>query len=340
MNVLVTGHLGYIGTILTPLLEKKGHNVIGFDNELFKSCNYGTFSSPMQTIQKDIRDALPTDLENIDAIIHLAGLSNDPLGDLMPNVTYDINWHGTIALAKLAKQSGIKRFIFSSSCSNYGMAGENFVDEQSKLTPITPYAVSKVKAEEELQSMADDTFSPIYLRNATAYGYSPMLRFDLVVNNLTAWAYTTGEVFLKSDGSAWRPLVHVEDIARAFVHVLEAPKELVHNQAFNVGNTDENYQVRDVAHIVKKIVPNSTIKFANGASADSRCYRVDCSKIKNLLGFETKWDLSSGIKELFEAFQQTKLTPSEFEGRKYKRIDHLKVLLKDGIIDKKFKVIQ
>jgi nucleoside-diphosphate-sugar epimerase len=339
MNILVTGHLGYIGTVLTPMLEKQGHNVIGLDNELFKNSQYGSFLPSIQMIKKDIRDSVADDLKKIDAVIHLAALSNDPLGDLIPEVTYDINYRATIALANLAKESGVKRFIFSSSCSNYGMAGDDFVDEKSKLAPVTPYALSKVKAEKILQQMADETFSPVYLRNATAYGYSPMLRFDLAVNNLTSWAYTTGEVYMKSDGSAWRPLVHVEDIAGAFVHILDAPRDLIHNEAFNVGSTQENYQIRDVAEMVKDIIPNSTLKFANGASADSRCYRVDCSKIEKILGFKTKWDVPSGIKQLYEAFQKTKLTLDQFEGIKYKRIDHLKKLLEEGKVDKNLRII-
>lgn len=339
MKVLVTGHSGYIGTILLPLLEQKGYEVVGLDNELFSGCHYGSFIPHQIAKNKDVRDIELSDLKSVDALIHLAGLSNDPLGDLIPQATYDINYHSTLSLAKLAKQAGIERFIFASSCSNYGAAGDDFVDEQSELSPVTPYAVSKVKVEQELHLMADDSFSPTYLRNATAYGLSPMLRFDLVVNNLTAWAFTTGKVYLKSDGTAWRPLVHVEDIARAIIYTLEAPRNLVHDQAFNIGNNEENYRIRDVADIIKEVVPESKVSFADEASADIRCYRVDCSKVSDTLGFKTKWTVKKGAEQLLQAFDHTGLQLDEFEGAKYKRIAHLKGLLEKGRVDNRLRIM-
>ncbi len=339
MKVLVTGHRGYIGTVLMPLLEEKGYEVVGLDNELFSGCHYGSYSPHQSNIQKDVRDTCYKDLEGVEALIHLAGLSNDPLGDLIPQATYDINYHASVALAEQAKKAGIKRFIFASSCSNYGAAGDDFVDEKSELAPVTPYAISKVKVEHELHLLADDSFSPTYLRNATAYGLSPMLRFDLVVNNLTAWAFTTGNVYLKSDGTAWRPLVHVQDIARAIIHTLEAPRAQVHDQAFNVGCSDENYRIRDVADIVKQIVPESKVSFAGGASADIRCYRVDCSKISDTLGFKTQWTVEKGAEQLLQAFNSNGLQLDEFEGERYKRIARLKGLLESGRVDDRLRLL-
>ncbi|MRR36346.1 SDR family oxidoreductase, partial [bacterium] len=229
MRVLVTGHYGYIGTVLVPMLLEKGHEVVGLDSDLFAQSTFGEGIVDVPWIRKDIRDAEAGDLRGIDAVMHLAALSNDPLGDLNPDLTYEINHRASVRLAALAKQAGIGRFIFSSSCSNYGAGGEDLLTEQSPFNPVTPYGISKVRVEKDVAGMADDAFSPVFLRNATAFGVSPRLRFDLVLNNLVAWAFATGRVFIKSDGTPWRPIVHIADIARAFIAVLEAPREAVHN---------------------------------------------------------------------------------------------------------------
>lgn len=281
-----------------------------------------------------MRDVALPDLDGFDGVIHLAGLSNDPLGDLNPDLTYEINHIASVRLAELAKQAGIQRFIFSSSCSNYGASGTDMLTEESPFNPVTPYGVSKVRVEQDVSKLADDRFSPTFLRNATAFGVSPRLRFDLVLNNLVAWAYATGRVHIKSDGTAWRPIVHIEDISRAFLAVLEAPLDIVHNEAFNVGRTEDNYQIRDLAEIVKATIPNTTIEYANGGSPDQRCYRVDCSKIRDRLPtFEPQWDARKGAIELYEAFRTTDLTVNDFEGERYKRIAHIQKLLANNELD-------
>lgn len=333
MRVLVTGHNGYIGTILTPLLQAAGHEVVGLDSDLFEQ---STFSEVpvVPSIHKDVRDVQIEDLAGIDAVMHLAGLSNDPLGDLNPALTYDINHAASVRLAKLAKDAGISRFIFSSSCSTYGASGDDMLDENADFNPVTPYGKSKVMVEQDVAPLADDTFSPTYLRNATAYGVSPRLRFDLVLNNLVAWALTTGQIYMKSDGTPWRPIVHIEDISRAFLAVLEAPRELVHNQAFNVGRTTENYRISELAEIVHDVVPNCRIEYADGAGPDKRCYRVDCSLIGDVLpNFEPQWDARRGAQELYDAYRQVDLRVEDFEGPRYKRIDHIKHLISSGQLD-------
>jgi len=331
MRILVTGHKGYIGTVLVPMLLKEGHEVVGLDSDLYERCNFGHFQSDVPFIRKDIRDVELYDLEGYDAIVHLAGLSNDPLGNLNPRLTYKINYLGSLHLARLAKTAGIKRFVFSSSCSNYGASGENMIDEQAEFKPVTPYGRSKVLVERTVSKLADSGFSPTFLRNATAYGLSPRLRFDLVLNNLVAWAFTTGEVHLKSDGTPWRPIVHIEDISRAFIAVLNAPRELVHNEAFNVGIKEENYQMRELAEIVKETVPGSRIDFAEGAGPDKRCYRVDCGKLERTFPeFKTGWNARLGAEQLYEAYKQIGLRLEDFEGPRYKRIDHIKELIANG----------
>ena len=334
MRVMVTGHKGYIGTILVPMLLEHGHDVLGFDSDLYEQCTFGDGIVEVPEIRKDVRDAEVGDLEGVDAVLHLAGLSNDPLGDLNPNLTMDINHLASVRLAKLAKEVGIGRFVFSSSCSNYGAAGDNMIDESGDKNPVTPYGESKVLVERDLSQMADDSFCPVFLRNATAYGVSPRLRFDLVLNNLVAWAHTTKLVYLKSDGSPWRPIVHIEDISRAFVAALEAPVESVHNEAFNIGRTDQNYRIRELAEIVKDTVPGCRVEYAEGAGPDKRCYRVNCDKAaEKLPGFKAVWDAERGARELYDAYKKVGVTLDEFEGNRYKRIDHIKLSIEEGRID-------
>lgn len=341
MRVIVTGHEGYIGTVLVPLLLSAGHEVTGIDSNLFARCTFRTGVKEIPAHNKDIRDVAVEDLRGFDAILHLAGLSNDPLGDLDPDLTFEINHVATVRLAKLAKQAGVRRFIFSSSCSNYGAGGEDWLNESSAFNPVTPYGISKVRAEQDVSKLADNEFSTTFLRSATAYGVSPRLRFDLVLNNLVAWAYASGKVHIKSDGSPWRPIVHIEDISRAFIAAMEAPRELVHNEAFNVGRTEENFQVRDIAKVVEQAVPGSTVEFAAGASPDTRCYRVDCSKIQRVLpAFQPQWDIRKGAAELYDAFSTTNLTVEDFEGERFKRIAHLRKLIADGEVDATLRKVQ
>jgi nucleoside-diphosphate-sugar epimerase len=334
MRVLVTGSLGYIGTILIPLLQQSGHDVVGLDTDLYRRCTFSGKLPDVKTIKTDVRDLQKDDLVGYDAIIHLAGLSNDPLGDYRPELTEEINAKATIKLAQLVKAIGIRRFLFASSCSNYGAAGADFLTEKAEFKPVTPYGISKVKVEAALLKMADEKFSPTFIRASTAYGLSPRIRFDLVTNNLTAWAFTTGRVYLKSDGTPWRPIVHVEDISRAYIAALQAPRELIHNEAFNVGTTTENYQIREIADIVKDVVPNCKIEYAPDAGPDKRCYRVDCNKIARVLrDFKPQWTARRGIEQLYEAYKTVGLTLEEFEGPKFKRIAHVKKLMDEGQLD-------
>ena len=331
MRVLLTGHLGYIGTVMVPMLQAAGHDTVGLDSDLFEQCTFGNGIVKIPSIRKDVRDVEAADLRGYDAVLHLAGLSNDPLGDLNPDLTFEINHLASVRLAKLAKQAGVPRFIFSSSCSNYGAGGEDLLNEQSGFNPVTPYGVSKVRVEQDVAKLADDNFSPTFLRNATAYGVSPRLRFDLVLNNLVAWAFATGKVFIKSDGTPWRPIVHIADISRAFIAALEAPREVVHNQAFNVGRNEDNYRIRELADIVKETVPGCIIEYAKDAGPDKRCYRVDSGKIlRTLPAFKPQWNARKGAQELYDAYQKVGLRVEDFEGPKYKRIDHIKKLLSTG----------
>jgi nucleoside-diphosphate-sugar epimerase len=334
MRILVTGSRGYIGSVLVPMLLKDGHEVVGFDTDYFSRCTFAGALSEIPTHMVDVRDVQESVLEGCGAVIHLAGLSNDPLGDYKPTLTAEINYRASVRLATIAKQAGVKRFLFASSCSNYGAAGDNFLTEQAAFNPVTPYGVSKVMVERDLQKLADDRFSPVYLRASTAYGLSPRIRFDLVVNNLTAWAFTTGRVYLKSDGSPWRPIVHVEDISRAYIAALHAPRELVHNQAFNVGTTSENYQIRELAELVREIVPGCRVEYASDAGPDKRCYRVDCNLIaRTLHGFKPQWTARKGIQQLYEAYKTLGLKLEEFEGPKFMRIAHIKELVNEGKLD-------
>lgn len=334
MKVLITGSHGYIGTILAPMLMLEGHEVVGLDSDLYAQCTFGKEFPNIPYLKADIRDIDEAVVEGFDAILHLAALSNDPLGDLNPQLTYEINHEASVRLARLAKRVGITRFIFSSSCSNYGASGDNMLTEESAFNPVTPYGIAKVRVEQDVARLADANFSPTFLRNATAYGVSPRLRFDLVLNNLVAWAYTTGRVYLKSDGTPWRPIVHIEDIARAFIAVLHAPREAVHNEAFNVGINSENYRIREIAAIVKETVPGCRLEFASDAGPDKRCYRVGCSKIAQALPeFKPQWNARKGAQELYEAYQRIGLTLEEFEGVKYQRVGHIKHLLQIGRLD-------
>lgn len=342
MRVFVTGHRGYIGTVLTPFLLEAGHEVLGCDSDLYERCTFavGGTIHDVPSLRKDIRDLEVADLLGFDAVVHLAALSNDPLGDLDPALTFDINHRASVRLAELSKRAGVGRFVLSSSCSNYGRAGDEFIDETGALNPVTAYGKSKVLAEHDIGTLADDDFCPTFLRSATAYGVSPRLRFDLVLNNLVAWAMTTGRIYLKSDGTPWRPIVHIEDISRAFLAVLHADPAKVFNQAFNVGVTSDNYQVRELAEIVATIVPNCEIAFAPDAAADLRCYRVNCDKIaRELPEFKPQWNARKGAAQLYEAYSKSGITLEEFEGPRYQRIAHIKKLIADNVIDAKLRYV-
>lgn len=332
MRVALTGHLGYVGTVMAPILVAAGHDVVGIDTDLYRNSTFGEGeTSSVPTIKKDIRDLAADDLEGFDAVVHLAGLSNDPLGDLDASLTDEVNHIASVQLAGLAATVGVKRFLFSSSCSNYGAGLDDELTEASSFNPVTPYGRSKVDVELDVSAMATDDFSPTFLRSATAYGVSPRLRFDLVLNNLTAWAFTTGAVHLKSDGSPWRPIVHIEDMSRAFLAVLEAPLDLVHNEAFNVGRTSENYRIRDLAEIVASEVAGSEVEFASEAGPDKRDYKVNCDKIADRLpSFQPKWTARRGVRQLLEAYEQVGVALEEFEGPRYRRIDHIRALIATG----------
>jgi nucleoside-diphosphate-sugar epimerase len=335
MKVLVTGHEGYVGAVMVPILRSAGHDVVGLDTGLFEACTFGAEPPKIPTRRADVRDARSAEmLRGFDAVVHLAALCNDPLGDLDPQLTYEVNHRASVRLAELARQAGVPRFLFSSSCSLYGVAPDDqMLDENAAFNPVTAYGASKVYAERDIGRLADAAFSPTFLRNATAYGVSPRLRADLVVNNLVGHAVLTGDVLVASDGTPWRPLVHVEDIARAFFAVLDAPRELVHNEAFNVGATTENYQVRDIARMVAETVPDSRVRYAPGGGPDPRCYRVSCDKLAATLpDFRPRFTVRLGIEQLHDAYRAAPLTAEDFRDR-YVRLREVRRLRDQGRLD-------
>lgn len=335
MNVLLTGHLGYIGTVLAPMLEARGHTVIGFDAGFFADgCTEPMPLSRDRDYRLDVRQIESRHLEGIDAVIHLAALSNDPMGQLDTALTDAINHRASVRLARLAREAGVRRFVFASSCSLYGAADvDEALAETAPFNPVSAYAISKVQAEAGISTLAREDFSPVFLRGATVYGLSPAMRFDLVANNLVGWALTTGCIRLESDGSPWRPLVHVEDLARAYIAALEAPQDSIHNEAFNIGRDNQNFKVRDIAEVVRQAVPGCAVGFAAKAGPDARSYRVSFAKAaEGLPGFRVGWSLEAGVQQMVDCFRQRGLTQAEFQGRPFVRLAQLRYLLDTGLL--------
>lgn len=334
MKILLTGHRGYIGSVAREMLGSAGHEVVGLDTDLFAGCDFGQPAPEIPEIRKDIREVTRVDIEGFEAVVHLAALSNDPLGNLDPGLTYDINHKASVRLAELSKQAGVGRFVFSSSCSTYGSAGDGFLDEAAAVNPVTPYGESKVLVERDVAPLADENFSPTFMRNATAYGASPRLRLDLVLNDFVASALATGRILIKSDGTPWRPIVHIRDIIGAMLAVLVAPKDAIHNATFNVGQTAENYRISDLAEIVAETIPDCHIEYAPGGGPDKRCYRVNCDKIQNVLpNFRPQWTARKGAQELYEAYRAARFTASDLKSGRYFRIHNIRQLLEHGRLD-------
>jgi nucleoside-diphosphate-sugar epimerase len=334
MKILLTGHQGYIGSVAAPVLQSHGHEIVGLDSDLFEGCDFGSPAKPIPGLRKDVRDVEKDDLKGFDAVVHLAALSNDPLGDLDPQLTYDINHLASVRLAKLAKEAGVQRFVLFSSCSAYGAGGDSFHDETAVLNPVTAYAESKVFVERDLAPIADGNFTTTFLRSATAYGVSPRLRLDIVLNDFVAAAHTTGRIYVKSDGTPWRPIIHIRDITAAILSVLEAPSNLIQNQIFNVGSTAENYRISQLADIVSEVVPGCRVEYAPDGGPDKRCYRINCDKISRVLpSFRPVWDARKGAQELYDAYRADGLTAEDVQKGRYFRINRIRTLEKSGQLD-------
>jgi nucleoside-diphosphate-sugar epimerase len=335
MKILVTGHHGYIGSVVAPFLLAAGHDVTGADTFFYEGCDLVPDRTEVPSVRIDVRDIAAGFLDGFEAVVHLAALSNDTLGDLDPRLTFDINLSATLTIARAARDAGVRRFLFASSCSMYGASNpEAYVDEEAPLAPLTSYAQSKVQAEEQLAELASESFSPIFMRNATVYGVSPRLRADVVLNNLVGWAFTTGEVKVLSDGTPCRPIVHVEDVARAALALLEAPIDVIHKQAFNIGANEENYRISELAEIAREAVPGSRIEYVEGGGPDPRSYRVDFGKLqRSLPEYQPSWDARRGAQELVDAYRTVGLTFDAFQADRYVRLSRLKRLMDQDALD-------